>query len=97
MTKAAAIECARLGYGIRVNSVHPGFVETEMYQDIMRRYVELGMFPDVAAAEALVRQTHPLGFGQPVDVANTVLFLATDESRWTTGAEMVVDGGLHAS
>lgn len=97
MTKAAAVECARLGYGIRVNSVHPGFVETEMYHEIMRRYVELGMFPDVNTAAAMVRQTHPLGLGRPSDIAQAVLYLAADESRWTTGAELVVDGGLHAS
>lgn len=96
MTKSAAIECARLGYGIRVNSVHPGFVDTEMFDDIMQRYVDLGMFPDVTQAETRVRNTHPLGLGKPSDVANTVLFLASDEARWTTGAEMVIDGGLMA-
>ncbi len=97
MTKAAAVECARLGYGIRVNSVHPGIVKTEMGANVVRNFARLGLAPDEAAADALVGSMHPLGYGQPADVANAVIYLAGDASRWTTGAEVVVDGGATAT
>lgn len=85
-TKATAIQYAR--DGIRANSVHPGIVETLMTAG--------SLLPDEAS-----RQTHiaraPLGrLGQPVDVAYGVLYLASDESSFVTGSELVIDGGLTA-
>lgn len=77
MTKAAALELAP--DGIRVNSVHPGVIETEMTRDIDR-------------GEMVGTQPIPR-IGQPVEIANLVLFLASDESSYTTGSEFVADGG----
>jgi 3alpha(or 20beta)-hydroxysteroid dehydrogenase len=82
MSRTAAVELAPRG--IRVNSVHPGGVETPMLQ-------ELGLPPDIMA------QAAPLGrLARPEEIAALVLFLASDESSYCTGAEFVVDGGLVA-
>lgn len=89
LTKAAAIEWAPLG--IRVNSLHPGFIDTPMVANALHA-VENGNEMRVALMAA-----HPLGrFGVPDEIANAVLFLASDESRFMTGAELVVDGGYTA-
>ena len=53
--------------------------------------------PDEASADALVESMHPIGYGQPSDVASAVLYLASDAARWTTGAELVIDGGATAT
>ena len=97
LTKALAVELAQLGYGIRVNSVHPGFVGTDMVRDGLRQAVENGLMPgENEAIEILTMQT-PIGrLGVPRDIANAVLFLASEESAWMTGAELVVDGGYTA-
>ncbi|QIN84554.1 glucose 1-dehydrogenase [Rubrobacter tropicus] len=84
MTKDVAMEYARAQ--VRVNSVHPGYIHTGM--------AEYGAETAGTTIEELGRQMYPLGrIGEPEDVANTVLFLASDESKYTTGAEFVVDGG----
>jgi len=82
MTKAASVELARKG--IRVNSIHPGLIETPMAD-------ELGI-----SQEKLIKRT-PLGrIAQAEEVANMALFLASDESSYSTGSEFLVDGGLNA-
>ena len=90
-TKAAALHCARAGYDIRVNSIHPGYVwtpQTEAYLDA------LGTLED-ERRKALER--HPIGrLGVPEDIAHGVLYLASDESRFVTGSELVIDGGYTA-
>jgi 3alpha(or 20beta)-hydroxysteroid dehydrogenase len=96
MTKAAAIECAQLGTGIRVNSVHPGVIKTAMGTHLLEGFVRLGLVPDLATADAAMKQLHPLGLGEPADVANAVLYLCSAAARWTTGAEIVLDGGANA-
>ena len=84
-TKSAAIQYGQ--YGIRVNSVHPGVIETPMNQDFLN---------DPASRRNRVSKT-PLGrIGTPEDVAYAVLYLASDESSFVTGAELVVDGGRAA-
>lgn len=83
MTKTAAIEFAP--YNIRVNSVHPGFIRTPMTTPAP------GEEDNFAAAAALMPAAR---LGQPDEVANVVLMLASDESRFSTGAEFVVDGGM---
>lgn len=97
MTKVAAIDCGRKGMKIRVNSVHPGVIQTLMGQQV---FDELGAAAGLPsdAVEAKMIAAHPIGrLGKPEDVANAVLFLASDGSAFVTGAELVVDGGMFAS
>src|SRR3546814_13561642 len=80
LTKAAAVECAQLGTGIRVNSVHPAIVATEMGTNFIQHFVDLGLAPDYPTAEGAIKAAHPIGsFGEPTDVASAVLYLASDE------------------
>ena len=97
MSKAAAVECAQLGTGIRVNSVHPAIVNTEMGTNFIQHAVDLKLAPDYATAEAAFKAAHPMGrFGEPADVANAVIYLASDAAKWVTGTELVLDGGYTA-
>jgi 3(or 17)beta-hydroxysteroid dehydrogenase len=92
LTKSVALHCARRGYNIRCNSVHPSFAETPM----LRSMIERARDPQKMAASCA--NAAPLGrLAQPIEIARTILFLASDESAFTTGAEMVVDGGLTAA
>ena len=84
MTKAIAVHCQQNKYNIRCNSLHPGAIETAMVENSTK---DLGLTMDVWS------QT-PWGLGKPEDVANTVLFLASDESRFINGAEIVVDNAV---
>jgi len=98
LSKAAAAECGVLSYNIRVNSIHPGLVETDMGQKLLRDFVALGVFPDVETARKQHSAGYPIGrTGVPQDIANAALFLASDQSSWITGTELVVDGGLTMS
>lgn len=96
MSKAAAVECAQLGTGIRVNSVHPAIVVTDMGDNFIHHIVQMQLAPDFDTAKAAFVAAHPLGFGQPSDVADAVIYLATPASKWVTGTELVVDGGYTA-
>lgn len=96
MTKATAIESARLGYNVRINSVHPAIIKTDMGANVVNNLVRVGLAPDEASADAYVESLHPLGYGQPRDVASAVLYLASPASGWMTGAELVLDGGASA-
>ena len=85
MTKYAAQELGR--HGVRVNSVHPGFIETDMMQQTPAA---------VAGKLDRAKRLIPLGrTAEPEEVANLVLFLASDESAYCTNSEFVIDGGLH--
>jgi NAD(P)-dependent dehydrogenase (short-subunit alcohol dehydrogenase family) len=76
---------------IRVNSVHPGFIWTPMVEEHLR---SLG---DVEAGRAAVEALHPIGhMGEPDDIAWAVVYLASDESKFVTGSELVIDGGYTA-
>lgn len=97
MTKGAALECAALGYKIRVNSVHPGVIETQMGQAVIDQLVASGAPGGANAVRDQMVQLHPLGrLGVAADVANAITFLAGDRSAFMTGTEVVVDGGLTA-
>ncbi len=90
-SKSAALHCAESRYNIRVNSVHPGWVRTEMVEEGMAK------LEDGDALMDQIRALHPIGrFGEPEEIANAVLFLASDEASFITGAELVVDGGYTA-
>ena len=97
LTKAAAVECGRLNYGIRVNSVHPGLIKTEMGIKTLKDYVDIGLMPDEATAETAFIGAHLLGLGRPQDIANGVYFLASNAAQWITGIELSVDGGYFAA
>lgn len=98
-TKAVAMECAAAKDKIRVNSVHPGIIETPIWSGIAE-----GMPGEVNAAhsranapdlDALSSMIVPMGVkGLPEDIAEGVLYLASDASRYVTGTELVIDGGL---
>lgn len=92
-TKAVAMECANAKDGIRVNSVHPGLIETPIWIT-----VQAAITPGANAApdlDAMSAMAVPLGVkGWPLDIANGVLWLSSDESRYVTGQELVIDGGL---
>ena len=91
LSKSVALHCARQGYGIRCNSVHPTFIETPMVKAMFENAPE----PD-KVRQKLERQV-PIGrLGQPEEVADMILYLGSDESRFVTGAEFVIDGGLTA-
>lgn len=84
MTKSIAVHCQMNGYNIRCNSVHPSSIDTPM---IAQANKELGLTPPEPG-------TDPIGVGEPEDVANLVLYLASDESRFMNGTELLLDNCL---
>jgi NAD(P)-dependent dehydrogenase (short-subunit alcohol dehydrogenase family) len=92
-TKSIAMECANMKDGVRVNSVHPGIIETPIWLGIAGIANPANNAPP--DLDAMSQVAVPLGVkGVPADIANGVLWLASDESRYVTGAELVIDGGL---
>lgn len=90
LSKSVALHCCRKGYPVRCNSVHPAFVDTPILDQIGSRFT-----PDEIRAK-MARQI-PMGrIGKPEEVAYAVLYLASEESGFMTGAEMVLDGGISA-
>ncbi|MEH6581840.1 MAG: glucose 1-dehydrogenase [Halioglobus sp.] len=95
-TKSIALEFAQLQYNIRVNSVHPGLVDTAMVAHESEKLSELGAMGTSTPEEMrqAFQDLNPLGrLGTPQELANAVLFLASDLSSFVTGSEMTVDGG----
>lgn len=89
LTRSLALDEGK--YGIRANAVCPGYTRTRM----LMRGVESSDDPE--AAEAEMRTIHPLGrIAEPIEIANVVAFLASDEASFVTGASFLVDGGLSA-
>ncbi len=90
-TKAIAMECANAKDGVRVNSVHPGIIETPIWEAI----IPTGGANTPPDLDAMSTMAVPLGVkGVPLDIANGVLWLASEDSRYVTGMEMVIDGGM---
>jgi 3(or 17)beta-hydroxysteroid dehydrogenase len=90
LTKSVALHCARAGYGIRCNSIHPGFTETDML-------ASLAVGRDPEALREKLRASVPLGRNARADeIAAMAAYLAADESAFVTGAEFVIDGGVTA-
>ncbi len=92
-SKSAALHCAAQGYPIRINSVHPGFILTAMVEQ------GIGSLPDDEGAAMFERILGgiPMGaLGEPLDIANGCLFLASEESKYMTGSELIIDGGFTA-
>lgn len=88
MTKSVALHCAKQGYGIRCNSVHPGAIHTPILDKVMAQS------DDPQALYAGWVETHPLGrLGKPEEIAAICTYLAADESAFATGAEFRIDGG----
>ncbi|WP_380878537.1 glucose 1-dehydrogenase [Sphingomonas sp. DBB INV C78] len=91
MSKSIALHCAQEKYGIRVNSVHPGAIRTPILDKV------LAQVDDPEATLAGFLSVHPIGYlGHPDDIAAIVAWLASDESRFATGAAFSVDGGMTA-
>jgi NAD(P)-dependent dehydrogenase (short-subunit alcohol dehydrogenase family) len=86
ITKSLAVEMA--GKNIRVNCIAPGFIKTEMFDNVS------GAFDD--EYNKRLSDLHPLGLGEAQDIANSIVFLASDMSKWITGAILSVDGGFTA-
>ncbi|MBT3311648.1 MAG: glucose 1-dehydrogenase [Desulfobacterales bacterium] len=92
LTKSVALHCAESRYNIRCNSIHPGGIITPMY------YEFLELAPDKEAARKQHESKHPMGrLGEPDEIANAVLFLASDEASFITGVALPVDGGCTAA
>lgn len=94
-SKSVALSCAEQRVNVRVNSVHPGFIDTPLLRKAMERFGDRD--GDLAQARRQYDALQPLGhIGEPDDVAWGVLYLASDESKFVTGSELVIDGGYTA-
>jgi 3alpha(or 20beta)-hydroxysteroid dehydrogenase len=95
LTRVAAMESGKLGYGVRVNTVYPGLVPTEMGNQLAQDMADVGLFPSAQEAVAAVVGLTPAGrLGEVADMADAVVFLASDGARFITGAGLPVDGGM---
>jgi NAD(P)-dependent dehydrogenase (short-subunit alcohol dehydrogenase family) len=95
LTRVAAMESGKLGYGVRVNCIYPGLVPTAMGAQLANDVAELGLFPSPEAAVGAVIDLTPSGrLGTVEDMADVVVFLACDAARFVTGAGVPVDGGM---
>ena len=94
-TKGVARECSASRWPVRVNSVHPGVIETPIWDKMNPELLDTGM--NTMDLESMAEQVVPTGqLGKPLDIANGVVFLASDESSYMTGTELIIDGGLCA-
>ncbi len=97
LSKCAAIECGKLEYNIRVNTMIPGFIETGLLKDGCQNMVDQGLVQSVEEIKEQFRSGHPIGrIGQPIEIGLGVCFLASDASSFITGSDLVVDGGYIA-
>src|SRR5215831_12639092 len=97
-TKSAALEFARKGYRIRVNSIHPGVIQTDMGEQTFAARAQRFGINDTAKVRQTVTDTVPWGrLGMPMDIAKGIVFLASDDAGYMNGAGLVVDGGVTAT
>ena len=90
LSKGIALHCAKQGLDIRSNSIHPTFIDTPILDPLRQQFGK-------QEAEAKLARQIPLGhIGEPADVANACLYLASDESKFMTGADLKLDGGISA-
>jgi 3alpha(or 20beta)-hydroxysteroid dehydrogenase len=95
LTRVAALESGKLGYGVRVNCVYPGLVPTQMGAKLADDMARLGLWPSAEAAVGDVIGLTPLGrLGEVGDMADAVVFLVSDAARFITGVGLPVDGGM---
>jgi 3alpha(or 20beta)-hydroxysteroid dehydrogenase len=95
LTRVAAFEAGKLGCGVRVNCVYPGLVPTAMGMQLAVDMAQLGLFESPEAAVGAVVEQTPLGrLGEVADMADAVVFLASDQARFITGTGLSVDGGM---
>lgn len=95
LSKCLGAEFAALGYNIRVNSVHPGGIDTAMLGSIMDRYVELGAVASREVAMQGIVANHPLGrMGRPDELGGGVVYLCSEAASFVTCAEFLIDGGF---
>jgi NAD(P)-dependent dehydrogenase (short-subunit alcohol dehydrogenase family) len=97
-TKSAALEYARKGYRIRVNSIHPGVIQTDMGEQTFIARAQRAGSNDVTQVRQTVTDTVPWGrLGVPLDIAKGIVFLASDDAGYMNGAALIVDGGVTAT
>lgn len=95
LTRVAAMEAGKLGYGVRVNCIYPGLVPTAMGVGLANDVAAIGLFPSPEEAVGAVIDLTPSGrLGEVADMADAVVFLASDAARFITGAGLPVDGGM---
>lgn len=95
LSKCLGAEFAALGYNIRVNSVHPGGIDTAMLGAIMDRYVELGAVPSREMAMQGIVANHPIGrMGRPDELGGGIVYLCSDAASFVTCSELLIDGGF---
>lgn len=95
LSKCLGAEFAALGYNIRVNSVHPGGIDTAMLNSIMDRYVEIGAVPSRDVAIQGIQANHPIGrMGRPDELGGGVVYLCSDAASFVTCSEFLIDGGF---
>ncbi len=97
-TKSAALEFGRKGYRIRVNSIHPGVIQTDMGEQTFVARAQRTGSNDTTAARQVVTDSVPWGrMGVPMDIAKGIVFLASDDAGYMNGAGLIVDGGITAA
>ena len=97
-TKSTALEFGRKGYRIRVNSIHPGVIQTDMGEQTFVSRAQRAGTNDTTAVRRTVTETVPWGrLGVPTDIAKGIVFLASDDAGYMNGAGLVVDGGVTAA
>jgi 3alpha(or 20beta)-hydroxysteroid dehydrogenase len=95
LTRVAAMESGKLGYGVRVNCIYPGLVPTAMGAGLANDVARLGLFGSPEEAVGAVVELTPSGrLGEVADMADAVVFLASDAARFINGAGLPVDGGM---